>query len=46
MAITALEIHGYRLGGLCWFKQSGIGWPGPDHCFFCHCFAMGWDDEA
>jgi hypothetical protein len=33
---TALEIHGCRMGGLCYYGQSGIGWPGPHHCFFCY----------
>jgi hypothetical protein len=36
----ALELHGARYGGLCAFGETGIGWPGPDHCWLCHEFAM------
>ena len=36
MPIVALERWGPRLGGLCWFGQIGIGWLGPDHCWWCH----------
>ena len=32
----ALELHGARLGGLCANGQTGIGWLGQDHCFWCH----------
>jgi len=26
--------------GLCYFRQTGIGWLGPHHCFWCCVFAM------
>jgi hypothetical protein len=25
-----------RVGGLCAFDQTGLGWLGPDHCWACH----------
>lgn len=49
MAITALEVYGSRLGGLCWFRQTGIGWPGTHHCLFCYLLAeydLDWDHAS
>jgi len=38
--VTALELFGVRLGGLCAFGQVGIGWSGPHHCFWCYVYTM------
>ena len=37
--VLALELHGARVGRRCWFLETGIGWFGRHHCFFCYLLA-------